>query len=591
MSRKRLIWQIYQPFLLIVLLALLAVTWVHSRALDAFYAQETRRDLEARARLVAAQVREQLATQDYVSLVILARELGELSQTRLTFILPSGEVVGDSQEDPGRMDNHADRPEVRTALQGLIGVSSRYSQTLEKNMMYVALPVIDAGQIIGSVRAALPVAGMTRTLQGALYQVISSGLAIALVAGLLSLWLSRRISRPLEEMKQGAERFARGELDGRLPGYGSEELGGLADAMNTMATQLDDRIRTVVRQRNEQEAVLASMTEGVLAVDNNERLLRLNQSAAELLNIDRDAAVGRRFQEVVRKPELQKFITRALQGQQRIEEEITLVIRGRELFLQVHGTPLRDANDKEIGSLVVLNDLTRLQRLENVRRDFVANVSHELKTPITAIKGSVETLRDGAMEEPASAQRFLDIIARQSDRLYAIIEDLLALSRLEKGSDCDTLDGVEQSLQPILESARQSCASTAKSRNVKVRLFCSGQLTATVNAPLLEQAVINLVDNAIKYSGNEGVVTIEGWQEGGQVFIKVQDRGQGIPKEHLPRLFERFYRVDAARSRAVGGTGLGLAIVKHIVQAHNGEVTVHSTLGEGSVFTISLPVA
>lgn len=591
MTRKKLIWQIYPPFLVIILMALVSVTWVHSRALNAFYENETRHDLEARTRLVIAQVQDRLAAQDSESLRDLARELGKQSQTRLTFILSSGQVLGDSEEDPARMDNHAERPEVRTALLGRTGVSSRYSHTLRQNMMYVALPVKKSDQVIGCVRASLPVDRMTSTLQGAFYQTVNSGLVIAVVAALLSLWLSRRISQPLEEMKQGAARFARGELDGRLPNYRSEELSGLSDAMNEMASQLNSRIKLEVRQRNEQEAILASMIEGVLAVDNHERILRLNQSAAGLLNIESDTAIGRSVQEVVRKPDLQKFISQALHSQQSIEADITLVIRGKELFLQAHGTPLRDSGSKDIGVLVVLNDLTRLKRLENIRRDFVANVSHELKTPITAIKGSVETLTGGAVEEPESARRFLDIIARQSDRLNAIIEDLLMLSRMEREADSELLKGTEQSIRPILESALQSCATTAGSMDVQLRLFCSEQLTATVNAPLLEQAVINLVDNAIKYSGPKGVVTLEGWQDDRQVKIKIQDRGQGIPKEHLPRIFERFYRVDAARSRAAGGTGLGLAIVKHIVQVHDGEVTVHSTPGEGSVFTILLPVA
>ena len=214
-----------------------------------------------------------------------------------------------------------------------------------------------------------------------------------------------------------------------------------------------------------------------------------------------------------------------------------------------------------------------------------------MRTPITAIKGAVETLLAGANESPEESQRFLEIANRQSDRLNAIIEDLLSLSRLERDAESDEIGRMQESLLPILESALQSCVSIAKTREVEVNLFCSEDLVANVNGALLEQAVINLVDNAIKYSENKKIVTVEGWQEGEQVMIKVQDRGQGIPKQHLSRLFERFYRVDASRSRAIGGTGLGLAIVKHIIQAHNGEVTAHSTPGEGSVFTISLPVS
>lgn len=591
MPRKRLIWQIYPPFLVIILIALVALTWFFSRTLDDFYREEKRRGLEAQGQLVVNQARDALVSGNISSLESLSIALGKQSGTRLTIILPDGRVVGDSEEAPAKMDNHARRPEIRVALEGRSGAATRYSTTLQQEMMYVALPIRSNDQIIGCVRTALPIASVDKALETVLFHVINSGILIALIAALISLWVSRRISRPLVEMKRGAERFAGGELDRRLPVYKGEEMGGLAEAMNQMAAQLNDRLQTVVSQRNEQEAVLASMIEGVLAVDHQERILRINQAAATLLGTNPELAVGRSLQEVVRKPELQRFITELLQSRTSIEADMTLLYQGEERFLQTHGTPLRGSDGQTIGALIVIRDVTRLRRLENLRRDFVANVSHELRTPITAIKGAVETLLAGANENPEDSQRFLEIANRQSDRLNAIVEDLLSLSRLERDAESDEVARTHERLLPILESALQSCSSIAKSREVDVNLFCSEELVANVNSALLEQAVINLVDNAIKYSESRNFVTVESWQEGEQVMIKVQDRGQGISKAHLPRLFERFYRVDAARSRAVGGTGLGLAIVKHIVQAHNGGVTVHSTPGEGSVFTMSLPVS
>jgi len=591
MPRKRLIWQIYPPFLVIILIALVTLTWFFSRTLDDFYREEKRRGLEAQGQLVVNQARDALVSGNISALESLSLALGKQSGTRLTIILPDGRVVGDSEEDPAKMDNHASRPEIRVALEGRSGAATRYSTTLQQEMMYVALPVRSNDQIIGCVRTALPIASVDKALETVLFHVINSGILIALIAALISLWVSRRISRPLVEMKRGAERFAGGELDRRLPVYKGEEMGGLAEAMNQMAAQLNDRLQTVVSQRNEQEAVLASMIEGVLAVDPQERILRINKAAATLLGTNPELAVGRSLQEVVRKPELQRFITESLQSRTSIEAEMTLLYQGEERFLQTHGTPLRGSDGQTIGALIVIHDVTRLRRLENLRRDFVANVSHELRTPITAIKGAVETLLAGANENPEDCQRFLEIANRQSDRLNAIIEDLLSLSRLERDAESDEVGRTHEQLLPILESALQSCSSIAKSREVDVNLFCSEEIVANVNSALLEQAVINLVDNAIKYSESRNFVTVESWQEGKYVMIKVQDRGQGISKEHLPRLFERFYRVDAARSRAVGGTGLGLAIVKHIVQAHDGEVTVHSTPGKGSVFTISLPVS
>ncbi|NOY13542.1 MAG: cell wall metabolism sensor histidine kinase WalK [Deltaproteobacteria bacterium] len=590
MRRRRLIWQIFPPFLLIILIALVAVTWIFTTTLDDFYREETRHGLEAQGRLVASQVKDILLSGHPDSLDALSKKLGKQSGTRVTIILPDGLVIGDSEEKIRRMDNHRNRPEVRVALSGRVGTATRYSHTLQQEMIYVALPIRDNGQVIACVRTALSLARVDKTLKTVLFQIINSGLLIALIAGLVSLWVSRRISQPLVEMKRGAERFAGGELDRRLPIYHGEELGGLADAMNRMAAQLNDRIRTVVRQRNEQEVVLASMIEGVFAVDNAEKIIRINQAAANLLGSDAETSIGRSIQEVIRKPELQKFIVRALESETSIETDISLHHRGEDRCLQAHGTPLRGADGQKIGALVVVHDVTRLRRLETLRRDFVANVSHELKTPITAIKGSVETLRDGAMEEAESGRYFLEIIARQAERLNAIIEDLLALSRLERDAESAEIVREQKNLLPILESALLTCSSAAQAGNVKLKLFCSEQLSARINAPLFEQAVVNLLDNAIKYSDAEGLVTVEGWQDGGNVMIKVQDRGQGIPAEHLPRLFERFYRVDAARSRSIGGTGLGLAIVKHIVQVHKGEVKVYSTRGSGSVFTLSLPV-
>ena len=590
MRHSRLIWQIFPPFLLIILLALFAVTWVFSQALTSFHMKETRRGLEAQAYLVADQATGYLIAKDMQTMDILSKRLGKQSGTRLTVILPDGRVVADSAEAPTQMNNHANRPEVVMALRREVGAATRFSHTLQQEMMYVALPVIANGEIIGCVRTALPVASLAETLREVLSPVIYTGLAIALFAVLISLWLSRRISRPLEEMKRGAERFASGDLDGRLPDFRNEEMSGLADAMNKMALQLDDRIRTVVRQHNEQDAVLASMVEGVLAIDKTEKILRINQAAADMLNIDPSAAIGRRIQEIVRKPEVQQFISQALKSRSRIECNLTLFIKSSEHILQGHGTPLKDSKGQEIGALIVLHDITQLQRLENIRRDFVANVSHELKTPITAIKGSVETLLDGAVNEADSAERFLSIIARQSDRLNAIIEDLLALSRIEQGEEQAGIELTSIKLSGLLQSAVQSCQVKAREKDVQLEMECPEHLAARLNAPLLEQALVNLLDNAIKYSSENSRVLISAAGDGnGPVTIMVRDSGCGIAREHLPRLFERFYRVDKARSRKLGGTGLGLAIVKHIIQAHNGQIEVDSTPGQGSTFTIQLP--
>ena len=590
MSRKKLVWQIFPPFLVIIICALLAVTWTISREIESFHLRQTTKDLETRAILASRLLTGPTSLTNPEQVDRLCKELGHSTATRLTVVLRDGTVIGDSEGQPGQMDNHANRPEITLALQGTTGTATRFSRTLRQNMLYVAIPIIEQGLVAGSMRAALSIAELEQTLSKIILKLVGGGLAVALIAALVALTVSRRIIRPLRELQQGAERFAGGDLQKRLPISEVTEIGGLAETMNTMAAQLDERLRTVIRQRNEQDAVLTSMIEGVIAIDTNQVVLRINRAAAHLLQIDLAKAVGRHISEVTRKVDLQRFVEHSLSSSDPVEAELTILHRGEERYLQAHGTPLLGALG-QIGALVVIHDVTRLHRLENLRRDFVANVSHELKTPITAIKGAVETLQDGAMNNPQDGRHFLDIAGRQADRLNALVDDLLSLSRLERGLEAAEIKCKKQGLQPILEAAVQACATAAESCKVQVRLFCSEQLTARVNALLLEQAVINLVDNAIKYSEAEGAVTVEGWQDGELVMLKVQDRGQGIDKAHLPRLFERFYRVDAARSRAVGGTGLGLSIVKHIVQAHRGKVTVHSTPGEGSVFTITLPVA
>jgi two-component system phosphate regulon sensor histidine kinase PhoR len=590
MRPKRLLWQLFPSYLAILLVVLLGLTWHFSRSLRDFYIDETAVNLSARARLVENQVAGRLTAADRPSLDRLCKVLGREAATRITLVHPSGEVLGDSLEDPAMMENHAERPEVRAALAGGEGRATRFSFTVQKEMMYVAVPVLADGKVVGVVRTSMAVTAIDDALRVLYLKMALGGLAAVLAAALLSLLIARRISRPLEEMRHGVERFARGELDRRLTVSGSEEICGLAESMNQMAAHLDDRIRTVLRQRNEQEAVLASMVEGVLAVDLEERILRLNRAAGRLLGVRPEQAEGRRIQEVVRKADLQRFVARALANREPVEGDIVLRdAEEGERFLQAHGTVLRGAQGQEIGALIVLNDVTRLRRLETLRRDFVANVSHELKTPITAIKGFVETLLDGAVADPDDAQRFLQIITRQADRLNAIIDDLLDLSRIEQEAEKGGIPLARGALRPVLEAAVQACSMSAREKPLQIVLHCSGELAAQINAPLLEQAIVNLLTNAIKYSEPAGRVVVDAAQFGDKVMVKVQDWGCGISPEHLPRLFERFYRVDKARSRKQGGTGLGLAIVKHIVQSHGGEVVVHSTPGQGSTFTLILP--
>jgi two-component system phosphate regulon sensor histidine kinase PhoR len=419
--------------------------------------------------------------------------------------------------------------------------------------------------------------------------VVGASIAAVLFA-LVSLWLARRISLPLEELRRGAERFARGEFDRRLPLPALDEVRVLADSMNHMAAQLAERLTTVTQQRNELATILRSMSEGVLAVDSDRRVVTMNDACARILDVEGGACTGRPIHETFRNASLQTLIDQVLQSTEPVEGEVVLR-NGGERHVQVHGAVLRDPEAHERGAVLVLNDVTRLQRLETMRRDFVANVSHELKTPVTSIKAAIETLTEGGSGDPDASRRFLAIAARQVDRLEAIIEDLLRLSRLEDEAGRGVIELVPGPLDTVLAGAAQTCERLAREKEITLEVTCPPDARARMNAPLLENAVVNLVNNAIKYSAPGGRVTLAAAVEGPEVIVSVRDTGCGIDQRYHERIFERFFRVDRARSRELGGTGLGLAIVKHIVLAHGGRVSVDSTPGRGSVFTLSLPHA
>jgi two-component system phosphate regulon sensor histidine kinase PhoR len=408
-------------------------------------------------------------------------------------------------------------------------------------------------------------------------------------AAIFSLVVTRHIAYPLESMRRGTERFAAGDLDFRLALPDCEEFASLASAMNEMASQLRDRVRVVTEQRNERDAVFSSMIEGVLAVDLEERLLQANAAAERLLGFDASESGGHRIEEVVRNSVLHDMIRRTLVGETPVEDEIVIHGSEEDRILSVHCTSLSSAADERIGALAVLHDMTRLRRLESVRRDFVANVSHELKTPITTIKGFVETLVDGAAEDPSARDRFLEIMSRQVDRMHAIIEDLLSLSRLEDGGEKGGLVFESSRLLPVLKESVEICEARAGKKGITVDVQCSEDIVADINTPLLEQALVNLIDNAIKYGPDQSRVDVTAAVEGHDVVIHVRDSGPGIPERHIDRIFERFYRVDKGRSRELGGTGLGLAIVKHICITHMGNVSVDSHPGVETVFTVRIP--
>lgn len=584
----RLLWRVYICFLLSIVVALAAMAWYADRTLREFHEQQTEADLLIQARVLASELESHLPALQPAVTDKLCKDVGRLANSRLTVVLPDGKVIGDSDEDPARMEDHRDRPEIIQALSGQTGKSVRFSDTIRRMFMYLAVPLRHDGKVVAVVRGAVPLSTIDAALSRIYRHIACGGAAMAAIGAIMAFYLSRRISRPLEALGSAAARLAAGDLDVRVSLAEGGEIKAFALALNQMAVQLKDRVESLARRTNEQKAVLTSMVEGVLAIDTRERVLDLNESAALLLGLVPGQARGRSIQEAVRNLDLQNFIRATLSASGPQEAEI--VLHGdTEKYLQLHGTVLNDAAGERLGILIVLNDITRLKRLETIRRDFVANVSHELKTPVTTLKGCVETLSDSAHLDKHDADRFLAMMRRHVERLDAIIEDLLTLSRIEHDAEQGRIVAEPGAVCTVLREALQAFAKAAEAKNISVDVRCSDDLVVPINAQLLEHAVGNLIDNAIKYSDPGTRVDVSAVIAGEFVEIAVADQGPGIEKRHLDRIFERFYRVDSARSRGLGGTGLGLSIVRHAVLAHRGTVSVESTPGRGSVFRIRIP--
>jgi two-component system phosphate regulon sensor histidine kinase PhoR len=588
--KKKLVWQIFPSFLIITALSLLAVTGYSTRYFKNYFLQNSEKELSIRANLLHENFSRILKNRplDIAQIDRLCKEIGRQNQTRVTIVLPSGKVVGDSFGDIDKMENHKDRPEISKALQQKEGVSIRYSATLDKTMMYIALPVIHENQIKAVVRTSVSITAIDREIQSVRNNILLTLVFTIAAAAAASLYVSRRIARPVEDMKNGAARFANGRLDTRLAVPDSEELSELALTMNQMAKNLDEKIREIKNRSMELEAVHASMQEGVIAIDNDERIITANRAAAEILDFSVPEIKSRSILEVVNNMELLDFIRRALSTHEPVDQDIRL-FGDRDLILNIHSNALYETGNRRMGTLIIFHDITRIRRLERMHKQFAANVSHELKTPLTTIKGFIETIQSlPADEKRAESERFLKIIDKNVDRMVDLINDLLALSRLERLQGTDIVFE-KQNVGALIQAAVNTCGVRIKDKQMNLVVDCPEELTALVDSSLLEQALVNLVDNAVKYSPQGSRVSVRAGKQAGFVNIVVADEGPGIGRDHLPKIFNRFYRVDKARSRQEGGTGLGLAIVKHIVQYHRGKIDVKSDKGVGSSFTISIP--
>lgn len=508
---------------------------------------------------------------------------------RVTLMDTSGIVRFDTDTTAGTMTNHRDRPEFIAAMQSRQGESTRYSATLSKTFLYVARR-IDVGHQPMILRISTPIHGLEEEIQK-VYRKWAGAIALAmLLAAILAYGMSKRIVAPIVALREGAERFAEGKLDRKIPLSSLSEVHSLAESMNRMAEQLDERIRSIALQKNETEAILSSLVEGVVALDHKLVILRCNQAFQGLFELKGRQVIGRKLIEVVRNSELDSLLSEPSEASRSFVHDISVIEEGggtRTLLVRASG--LRDSDGKEIGTLLVLNDVTRIRKLEEMRSDFVANVSHELKTPITSIKGYVETLQGMPILDDPDAARFLDTVARHADRLNMIVDDLLTLSRIEQDGASPEAEFDVIEVGDLVESVFQSVESTAEKKHLTLFTDAKQGQTLRGNPGLLEQALLNLVTNACKYSDEGKTVSVLVEDRDKELRIRVQDYGFGIEKRHLPRIFERFYRVDKARSRSLGGTGLGLAIAKHITLLHQGRIEVESEVGVGSTFSLVFP--
>ena len=568
MPRNRYVWHVFAGCCAIVAATAAAAFWIASIQFAGLADAALRDRLADAGRGLAAATAGAGGTVDRVAFENGARRLRESSRIDCRLLDATG---GDET--------------AMAARGGGVTSHSRYDSGSGRRSLEVAMPLPSSPPSVILVTA--DAADSDRQLAEWQRTLLLGCLAVTAAAAAILYALARQLARPVVGLRAAAARLASGDVSADPPATDVAEFADIAAALVRLREQLVERGLTIGRQDTQQEAVLGSMIEGVLAIDGRRCILGINRAAADLLDVEAEQAAGRPLQDVIRNPDLRRFALTAIDCREPVEDD--LLLRGiRDRTIRLRGTALRDASG-DGGAVIVLNDVTEVQRLENVRRDFVANVSHELKTPVASIKGFVETLLDGALDDRNDARRFLGIVARQADRLAAIIEDLLALSRIEQSETSGKLPLDPQPLAGILVTASDDCRPRAVERSIRLEVDCPPDLIVTVNGPLLEQAVINLVDNAIKYSEAGKAVWLSADNDATGPAIRVRDEGCGIAAEHLPRLFERFYRVDKARSRVLGGTGLGLSIVKHIVQAHAGTIVVESTPGVGTTFTIRLP--
>lgn len=592
MFSSRLFWKLFAAYAVLSAAAAVCSIAILGRGQRAIVYDQVNRRLHDSAvtviHLLENPFVEETDTELNTSIKVIAAE----NNTRITLIAENGTVIGDSERDPLTMENHGDRSEVRQARSAGTGLARRTSPTLGLPMLYLAIRVGTDESPRGYVRVSVLLDSVEAEVSSVQGLVVATSVLVSLVALAPMFFMLRRIIQPLTTLRVAADRIATGDLQQTVDIDRRDELGALAETFNTMSRELTARMSELNQTSHELRdssqllsTVFGSMVEGVIAVDNDERILFANSAARSMLDFgDRDP-VSRPVWECVRNETVQTVVRQAMGGRER---SVECKLPRFETVVDIRATPL--AGDPCPGVVLVLHDVTELRRLENVRRDFVSNVSHELKTPLTIIQTATETLLDGAMEDAQHAERFLSRIDEQGKRLHELIMDLLQLARIESGEIAFELASVP--VRPVVESLVDEFSSLAQSRSVALDVEAVAEdLSVEADSEALGTIVENLLSNALKYTPAGGRVTVSWQRDHAHALIQVQDTGVGISHDHQARIFERFYRVDRARTREIGSTGLGLSIVKHLASVFAAQVSVESEVGKGSTFTLRIPLS
>lgn len=573
-------WLLY--YILLILLTTLVLDVVLHRSLRNYTVKTAISELETNLNLIRFHWENQSHPEGIDS---FATQIGKSIGMRVTIIGLDGKVLGDSEVQPEKLEfleNHLQRPEVHTALQGQTGHSIRYSRTLKTDMVYVAQVFKVKEQVSGVIRLAFPLYHVDKLFLEIRKILYGSTLVAVLIALGVGFYLANRTTRPIREMTLAANRIAREQFHHKVRVETHDELEDLAESLNIMSSKLESRFRAIQEEKQQLTTILASMAEGVMVLDSKGKIILTNKAFRTIFRLQ-DDPVGHTPIEIIRNPMVAKSLMEGLQSETLVNKEISLTVPGTKIIRFMSAPLLK--GETPIGLVTVFHDITDIRAMEQVRKDFVANVSHELRTPLTTVQGFAETLLDGAVEDKDIADRFIRNIYTQTRRMTALVQDLLCLAQIESGKIQMKFEMTD--IRSVIKSSKETLVDKAQKQNVPIVLELPQEPAIfPLDTRYFSQALINLMDNAVKFSRSANPVTVQLMEVSDGLEIRVIDKGYGIPSEDLPRIFERFYRVDKSRSTETEGTGLGLSIVKHIIESHHGTVRVESELGKGTTFIL-----